>query len=192
MGEQEREVASIRSLRQGAERYEKANPFHRLMRWQAGTAPMARLWARTFHHLDRLVFWLTKGRHTFANLISGLPVVMLTTIGAKSGKPRTQPVLGIPDGERIAVMASNWGQRHHPGWYYNLRANPRASISVRGVASAVLAYEAQGEERDRLWRRGLEFYPAWVGYERRAANRRIPVMVLTPSDVQPTEEARPA
>lgn len=54
---------------------------------------MSRLWARTLHHLDRLVFRLTKGRHTFANLISGLPVVMLTTTCAKSGKPRTLPVL---------------------------------------------------------------------------------------------------
>jgi deazaflavin-dependent oxidoreductase (nitroreductase family) len=163
-----------------------------LIRRQAGAAPMARLLARTFHHLDRLVFRLTKGRLTFAHLITGLPVVMLTTTGAKSSKPRTLPVLGIPDGERMAVMASNWGQCRHPGWYYNLRANPRASVTVGDVTRAVSAYEAEGEERERLWQRGLEFNPAWVGYQRRAANRRFPVMVLTPSGAQPIEEARTA
>jgi deazaflavin-dependent oxidoreductase (nitroreductase family) len=184
------EVASIRSLRRSVLSYEDANPFHRLMRWQAGTAPMSRLWARTLHHLDRFVCRLTKGRHTLANLVSGLPVVMLTTTGAKSGQQRTLPVNGIPDGERIGIIASNWGQRHHPGWYHNLRANPRASISVGGVSSDVLAYEAEGEERDRLWQRGLEVYPGWVGYERRASNRRIPIMVLTPSGTQPSEEER--
>ncbi len=184
------EVASIQSLQRSVVRYEDANPFHRLMRRQAGTSPMSRLWARTLPHLDRLVFRVTKGRHTLANLVSGMPVVMLTTTGAKSGKQRTLPVLGIPDGERIALIASNWGQHRHPGWYHNLRANPGASISVGGVSSDVLAYEAQGEERDRLWRRDLEMYPGRVGYERRASNRRIPVIVLTPSVAQPTEEER--
>jgi deazaflavin-dependent oxidoreductase (nitroreductase family) len=188
--EKEEEVVSIRSSRRSVVSYEDANPFHRLMRWQAATAPMSRLWARTLHHLDRLVFRLTKGRHTFVNLVSGLPVVMLTTTGAKSRKPRTLPVLGIPDGERMGIIASNWGQRRHPSWYHNLRTNPRASISVEGVSSDVLAYEAEGEERDRLWQRGLEVYPGWVGYERRASNRRIPIMVLTPSGTQPTEEMR--
>jgi F420H(2)-dependent quinone reductase len=101
-------VVPIRSSRRGVVSYEDANPLHRSMRWQAGTAPMARLWARTLHHLDRLVFRLTKGRHSFVNLITGLPVVMLTTTGAKSGKARTLPVLGIPDGERMVVVASNW------------------------------------------------------------------------------------
>ena len=182
------EVVLIRSSRSGVVSYEDANPLHRSMRWQAGTAPMARLWARTLHHLDRLVFRLTKEHHTFANLITGLPVVMLTTTGAKSGKARTLPVLGIPDGERMVVVASNWGRRRQPGWYHNLRADPRASVSVGGASREVVAYEAEGEERDRLWRRGLEAYPGWVGYERRASNRRIPVMVLAPSGTRPTEQ----
>ena len=182
-------MASVRPLRLTVVRYEDANPLHRVMRWQAGTAPMSRLWARTLHHLDRLVFRLTKERHTFSTLASGLPVVMLTTTGAKSGKQRTSPVLGIPDGERIALVASNWGQHRHPGWYHNLRANPRASIRAGGVSRDVLAYEAQGEERERLWRRDLEVYPGRVGYERRASNRRIPVMVLMPLGAQPNEEA---
>jgi hypothetical protein len=147
-------------------RYEEANPFFRFMRWQAATAPMAWFWARTLHHMDRIVFRLTRGRYTFASLLTGLPVVMLTMTGARGGKKRTVPVLGLPDGDRVAVIASNFGQRRHPAWYFNLRANP----------------EAEGEERERLWRRGLGIYPGRIGYEERAGGRRIPVIVLSPGE----------
>lgn len=162
-------------------RYDDANLIYRVMRWQAGTAPMAWFWAHTLHHVDRPVFRLTRGRHTFASLVSGLPVIMLTTVGARSGRLRTVPVLGLPDGDAMVVVASNYGQRRHPSWYHNLRGEPRAWISVRGLTRSVVAREAEGEERERLWRRGLEVYPGWTGYERRAFNRRIPVMVLTPT-----------
>jgi deazaflavin-dependent oxidoreductase (nitroreductase family) len=161
-------------------RYDQANLIHRWMRRLAGTAPMSFIYARTLHHLDRLVFRLTRHRHTFANWVSGLPVVMLTTTGARTGQPRTLPMLGVPDSGRIVVIASNFGQRHHPSWYYNLRAHAAATVGVDSVTQQVRAHEATGEERERLWRLGLEVYPAWSAYERRAANRRIPVVVLTP------------
>jgi deazaflavin-dependent oxidoreductase (nitroreductase family) len=75
-------------------------------------------------------------------------------------------------------MASNWGQRHHPAWYYNLRVHPTATVTVGGTSRRVRAHEASGDERERLWRWGLEVYPGYAAYERRAANRRIPVVVL--------------
>lgn len=158
----------------------EANPFHRLMRNLAATRPMSWLFARTMHHVDGPVFRLTGGKHAFANIVSGLPVVLLTTTGAKSGKRRAVPLLGIPDGERTVVIASNYGQRHHPAWYFNLLANPEASLSVGGKTQSVVAREVEGEKRNRIWRMGLEIYPGWSGYERRASNRRIPMMVLSP------------
>lgn len=162
-------------------RYDDANWFYQAMRRMADPAPMAWFYSHTLHHIDRFIFRLTRGRHTFANLIAGLPVVMLTTLGAKSGERHTQPVAGLPDGERMAVIGSNFGQRHHPGWYHNLRANPRASINVGGVTKDVVAYEAKGAERERLWQLGLEVHPAWAHYERRVSRyRHIPIMVLTP------------
>jgi hypothetical protein len=100
-------------------RYREANPFQRFMRWSAATAPVSWLYVRVLHHIDRLIYRLTRGRHTFVNWVSGLPVVMLTTTGAKTGQEREWPVLGVPDGDNLVVMASNWGQRHHPAWYYN-------------------------------------------------------------------------
>ncbi len=160
--------------------YEEANQFHRFMRSFAATRPVSWLFARTLHHIDRPVFGLTNGKHTFASLVSGLPVVMLTTTGAKSSKKSTLPLLGFPDGERMVVVASNYGQRRHPAWYHNLRVHPEATLSVAGEVLRMVAYEAEGEERERLWRRGLEVYPGWSGYEHRAGERRIPVIVLTP------------
>lgn len=163
--------------------YEEANPFHRFMRSFAATRPVSWIFARTLHHVDRPVFRITKGRHTFASLVSGLPVVMLTTTGAKSGEDRTVPLLGLPaDAGRVAVIASNYGQSRHPAWYHNLRAHPEATLSVGGDRRRVEAREAEGEERERIWKRGLEIYPGWSGYERRAANRRIPVFVLSPRE----------
>jgi deazaflavin-dependent oxidoreductase (nitroreductase family) len=105
---------------------------------------------------------------------------MLTTTGAKTGQQRTWPVLGLPDGDNLVAIASNWGQQQHPAWYHNLRAHPTATVAVGGVPRRVQAHEAIGDERERLWRRGLEVYPGWAHYERRAANRRIPVVVLAP------------
>jgi deazaflavin-dependent oxidoreductase (nitroreductase family) len=160
--------------------YKQANPFHRFMRNLAATRPVSWLFARTLHHVDKPVFRLTKGKHTFASLVSGLPVVMLTTTGARSGKRRTLPLLGFPDGDRMVVIASNYGQLHHPSWYYNLLAHPEAEVNVDGTTLRVVASETEDEERRRLWRRGLEVYPGWSGYERSAAGRRIPVMALSP------------
>jgi deazaflavin-dependent oxidoreductase (nitroreductase family) len=106
---------------------------------------------------------------------------MLTTTGAKSGQPRSWPLLGLRDEDRIAVIAANYGQRHHPAWYHNLRANPRATVVVDGAATPVMARETEGIERDRLWRAALRIYPGYATYERRAAPRRIPIVVLTPT-----------
>jgi deazaflavin-dependent oxidoreductase (nitroreductase family) len=146
---------------------------------------MSWLYVRVLHHLDRLTYRLTRGRHTLSSWHSGLPVVMLTTTGAKTGQQRTSPVIAVPDGDNLVVIASNWGQRQHPAWYHNLRANPRATVTVGGVSRRVQAHEALGEERERLWQRDLEAYPGRTLYERRAGNRRIPVVVLAPVSDRP-------
>jgi F420H(2)-dependent quinone reductase len=81
-------------------RYKEANPIQRFIRWSAATAPVPWLYVRVLHHIDRPIYRLTRGRHTAVNLVSGLPVVMLTTTGAKTGQQRVWPVLGIPDGDK--------------------------------------------------------------------------------------------
>ncbi|MCD6016458.1 MAG: hypothetical protein K0R88_2542 [Solirubrobacterales bacterium] len=155
-----------------------ANPIQRLLRRLAASGPGSWLFARILHHIDRPVYRITGGRHTFATLVSGLPVVMLTTTGARSGLPRTVPVLGLPTTDGIAVIASNYGQARHPAWYHNLRANPEGEIAVDGERRRFRAVEAQGERRDRIWQQSLRVYPGWSQYERRASNRRIAIFVL--------------
>jgi deazaflavin-dependent oxidoreductase (nitroreductase family) len=148
------------------------------MRRFAATDLGSWLFARVLHRIDRPVYRLTGGRHTFGNLASGLPVVMLTTTGARTGLHRTVPVLGLPTADGLAVIASNYGQPDHPAWYHNLRANPEGQVTVDGVTRAFRATEAEGEMRARIWQEGLEVYPGWSQYERRAPNRQIAVFVL--------------
>src|SRR5436305_9374999 len=95
--------------------YDRANILQRILRRFAASGPGSWLFARVLHHIDRPVHRLTRSRHTFARLASGIPVVMLTTTGAKTGRPRTVPVLGIPADGAGAIVASNFGQRAHPG-----------------------------------------------------------------------------
>lgn len=161
--------------------YDQANALQRILRRFAASGPGSWLFARVLHHIDRPVHRLTEGRHTFASLVSGIPVVMLTSTGAKTGQPRTVPVLGIPAGDSVAIIASNFGQDHHPAWYHNLRAHPDAEVVIDGVRHRVRAVEAEGERRANIWQAGLRVYPGFAQYERRASNRRISIFVLEPA-----------
>jgi deazaflavin-dependent oxidoreductase (nitroreductase family) len=161
-------------------RHDEANLLRRVIRRSAGWRPVSWLYARTLHLIDRAVFRITRGRVTFTSWLADLPVAWLTTTGAKSGVQRTCPVLAIPaEGGRLVVIASNYGQRNNPSWYHNLRANPRATILFADVRRDMTARELDGEERAGWYERGIEIYPGWVQYRKRAAHRRIPVIELT-------------
>ena len=108
-------------------------------------------------------------------------LILLTTVGARSGKDRTSPVMYHRDGERYVVVASKGGAPNHPGWYNNLKANPVAKVEV-GTATGtetfeVRAHEAHGEERDRLYAERVAIAPGFGEYER-MTSRKIPVMIL--------------
>jgi deazaflavin-dependent oxidoreductase (nitroreductase family) len=162
-------------------RYAEANPLRRFVRNAAATTPGSWVLARTLHHLDRVVYRLTRGRTTAASILSGLPVVMLTTTGARSGRRIASPILGLPDGDGYVIVGSNFGRPHHPAWVHNLRADPRAELKVNGTVRAVVAEEIEGEERERLMTAARDFYPGFSQYVRRAAPRRIRVIRLIPS-----------
>jgi deazaflavin-dependent oxidoreductase (nitroreductase family) len=157
----------------------QANPFRRLVRVSAGWKPISLFYARTLHHIDRAVYRLTRGRATFTSWVAGLPIVMLTTTGAKSGRRHTLPLVALPEGDLLMVIASNYGQQRNPSWYYNLRAHPAATIVFEGDELQVTARELEGEERERHYARGIEIYPGWESYAERA-QRQIPVIELTP------------
>jgi deazaflavin-dependent oxidoreductase (nitroreductase family) len=105
---------------------------------------------------------------------------MLTSTGARTGLTRTLPVLALPDGDRLVVIASNYGRPNNPGWYYNLVAHPGAVVTWEGSPVQMQARELRGEERRLHVARGLQAYPWWEQYHRRAAPREIPVIMLEP------------
>jgi deazaflavin-dependent nitroreductase family protein len=158
-----------------------ANVVQRRVRLLGGTRPLSWLFARVLHHLDGPVLRHSGGRRSVTSALSGLPIVELTAVGARSGEPHTLPIIGVPDGDRIVLVASNYGQHRNPGWYLNLKANPRCSVGFRGRRYEMEAYEADGDERKRLWELDVSVYPPRKHYARRAGERRIPVMVLQPA-----------
>lgn len=111
----------------------------------------------------------------------GAPVLLLTTIGAKSGQPRTSPMMYLADGARLIVFASNAGKDIHPSWYHNLRAQPSATVEVGTDSYPVTATELTGAERDRLYATQASRYPGFADYQA-STDRVIPVIALTRSD----------
>jgi len=147
----------------------------------AMSAVGAQLSARVMHHLDKLVLRLSNGRSTAASLLTGLPILTLTTIGAKSGQPRTTPLVAIPFGEsQLVIIASNWGQQKHPAWYYNILAHPQVTVMQNGRAQPYLARETEGAEREACWQTAVQTYPGYTAYKQRTT-RQIPVILLTPA-----------
>jgi deazaflavin-dependent oxidoreductase (nitroreductase family) len=161
----------------------KYNLFYSVIQRIAASPPGAWFFARNLHHFDKVFFRLSGGRVTMSSIVSGLPVVVVTTTGAKSGLPRTIPLLCIRD-ERdpvtFALIASNWGQRRYPAWYFNLKANPHARCSIAGMTGQYLAHEAVDEEYARLWQYAVDTYIGFPLYKQRIHGRSIPIMVMSP------------
>lgn len=111
----------------------------------------------------------------------GSRLLLLHHTGAKSGKSRINPVAYNADGERYVILASKGGAPINPGWYHNLRAHPEARIEVGTDSINVIASEATGDERERLFRAQAERSPQFAEYETRT-DRVIPVIVLTPNE----------
>ncbi len=136
------------------------------------------LFVTVFPVIDRRLMPLTRGRLKVA---MGQPILLLHTLGGKSGQPRTTPLLYTPHGAAFVIVASKAGAAHHPAWYHNLRAHPDAvSVEVGGRRMPVRARVAEGVEREELWRRANDNYNGYETYQRRAGGRIIPVVLLEP------------
>jgi deazaflavin-dependent oxidoreductase (nitroreductase family) len=156
------------------------NIVQRNIQRMVATAWAARALAQFLHLVDRPIFEWSGGRTTLTSLVTGLPIITLTTTGAKSGAARTVPLVALIDGPKLIVIASNFGQAHHPGWYFNLRKNPQAMVTLDHVARSYTAHAAAGPEYDCYWARAVKLYAGYAAYKGRAGDRRIPIMVLTP------------
>lgn len=168
----------------GEPSYAEANPLQRAIRSVASSGPGAWLFVRLARHADAGVLAATRGRRSLSGLLAGIPTLQLTTRGARSGRQRTTTLLGLPTEGGIAVIASNFGQKKHPAWFHNLKANPHCEVTVGGVSHDCRAVEVDGGRRARIWHQGLSMYPGWTEYEKRNANREIAVFVLEPDDAR--------
>jgi deazaflavin-dependent oxidoreductase (nitroreductase family) len=112
--------------------------------------------------------------------LAGMKVLLLTTTGAKSGAQRTTALTYLEADGGYVVIGSFLGEPRHPAWVHNLRANPRATVQMGSRQLSVLAREARGEQRARLWQQLVAVQPDYRAYETRT-DREIPVVVLTPS-----------
>jgi deazaflavin-dependent oxidoreductase (nitroreductase family) len=110
---------------------------------------------------------------------SKAPVLLLTTVGRRSGEPRTVPLIHLVDGDRLVVVASQGGMPTHPAWFHNLVAHPRVTVQIRKQVREMDARVADEAEREALWPRLVAMYADYDDYQVRT-DRRIPVVILDP------------
>ena len=136
--------------------------------------PSAASWAR-----DQVDLYERSGG-TQGTELNGLPVIILTSMGARTGKVRKTPLMRVEHDGEYAVVASLGGAPKHPVWYYNLTANPHVELQDGPVRKDYQAREVHGAERDTWWERAVAAYPGYAEYQKNT-DRIIPVFVLTPA-----------
>jgi F420H(2)-dependent quinone reductase len=145
-------------------------------------APSTSAWARA--QAER--YEATNGAE--AGDLRGRPVIVLTSVGARTGMLRKTALMRVEQDGVYAVVASKGGAPHHPLWYHNLAANPHVELQDRATKRDYLAHEADGDERSLWWTRAVEAWPDYATYQTRTT-RQIPVFVLEP--LLPEQEAPP-
>jgi len=136
---------------------------------------MQDLLLRIFSSANRAAYRATGGK--VGGSLRGAPVLLLTTTGRKTGKPRTKPLLYLREDGSFVVIASKGGAAKHPAWFLNLRAHPEVEVEVGRERRQARARVAEGEERALLWTRAVEMYGPYRDYQAKT-RRQIPVVVL--------------
>jgi deazaflavin-dependent oxidoreductase (nitroreductase family) len=142
------------------------------------TKAFAIVFKRVAPPADRLVYKLTGGRRVLADGV--LPTLILVHRGHRSGREYRTPLSYIRLGERFGLAGSNFGQLNHPGWSANLIANSDCSVEIGGQTIPMRARHVSDDEKEKLWPRFVDIWPAYNTYRSRAAHRNIRVFVLEP------------
>jgi deazaflavin-dependent oxidoreductase (nitroreductase family) len=127
--------------------------------------------------IDRFLLRVSKGRLALLTA-AGLPTLLLTTTGRKSGEQRTVPLLFTVHDGAFIVIGSNWGQAHQPAWVLNLLAEPAATVKFKDEATKVRARQVEGDEREQMFRQLLRQWPGYENYVERAGEREIRIFAL--------------
>lgn len=134
--------------------------------------------ARNALRLFRGLYRLSGGK--IGGSAKGVPLLLLTTRGRKSGRAYTWPVGYVVDGDNLVLIASAGGMPRNPGWYYNVRANSDVTIEIGRTRRAMVAEPQVGPARAQYWSRAVTKHPVFDGYQRKVA-RQIPVVLLRPA-----------
>ena len=156
----------------------ETNVVQRGLQHVVASPPGAWLFSKFMYAVDKPLFRVSGGKYTLPSVLAGLPVVMVTTTGRRSGDARTTPLLAIPSGHDLAIIGSNFGQEHTPGWVYNLEALPEATIQYGEACVEVTARRADDTETDATFAAAAQIYPGYAKYRERADHREIRVYVL--------------
>ncbi|HEX5615629.1 MAG TPA: nitroreductase family deazaflavin-dependent oxidoreductase [Acidimicrobiia bacterium] len=155
-----------------------ASAFQRGVQRVASTRAGAWCFSKTITPVDRIVHRASRGRFTLPELLAGLPVIMVTTTGRRSGLPRVSPLVGVPIGDDLAIVGTNFGQRSTPAWVHNLEAEPQARVGYRDAEVDARARPASAEERTEILRTAASIYPGYDKYQERITGRTIAVFIL--------------
>jgi deazaflavin-dependent oxidoreductase (nitroreductase family) len=158
--------------------YEPANPLQRGVQAIVSSRVGAAVFSRTLHPMDKVAFRLSNGKATVASILGGVPVIMLTTTGRRSGRLRTMPLLGIPVGEDVAVIGTRFGRQSTPAWVYNLETDPSAQVTYRDRTVEVTARPADQAEFEAAFDMAATVYPGYGRYRDRITSRDIRVFIL--------------
>lgn len=131
------------------------------------------------HVSKRIDPWLLRASRGRVSTIMVTPVVLLTTTGARTGRARTVPLVYFTDGDRVVLMASNYGGRRHPAWYRNVCANPEVTMTAGGRSGRYVGRAAEGEEYERLWSLAQRLTRVYARYQGMTEGRTIPVLIFT-------------
>lgn len=165
-------------------RWSPPNPVQRSMQRVGATKAGGWTFQRTLYRVDRPLHRWSDGRLTLPGMLTGLPVIMLTTTGAKTGLPRTMPVAGIPLDDDLVILGTNFAQGRTPGWVANLEAQPRATVTWRATQVTVDAHRVPSDDMEQVWRASARVYSGFPKYrERIADSREVRAFVLTPADL---------
>jgi deazaflavin-dependent oxidoreductase (nitroreductase family) len=160
--------------------YPRPNVFRRGMQAFAATRWGAWFFSKTLAPMDRLLSRVSRGRLTVPALMAGLPVLVVTSTGRKSGLRRPSYLIAVPVRDTLALLGTNFGQPSTPAWVLNLEADPRATVSYRGITRDVVARVATDAEQADVLARSKNFYSGYAKYQQRITGRRLRVFLLEP------------
>ena len=130
--------------------------------------------------LDSWLLNISEGNYSLSGFMAQIPVNLMITKGAKTGKIHRTPVLAFPLDDNMVVISPNFGMNKQPAWYFNLLAHPQTALISDGEINEYIAREANNDERTQIWEKAYSVYIGYQSYRKNVTDRKIPIMILMP------------